>query len=243
MLSLIEKVAVITGSNRGLGRAVAIELAKRGAILVLNYRKSKKAADKAFAEIKRHSPKSILIKANVSSEKDVKRMFSYVFKRFHRVDILINNVGNFLFKKISQHSHSEFRGVIESNLYGTFLCSKSVLEKMRARKYGKIINIGCAGCDRITIREHTTPYYIAKTGVYMLTKAMAAEEAKYKININMVSPGILETSIVKQKVPAGRLASHKDIINAILFLLNENSSYINGANIEVAGGWVPGHSS
>ncbi len=239
MLNLSGKIAVITGSNRGLGRATAIELAKRGAIVVLNYRKSKAPAQKVLAEVRKFSPKSILIKADVTNEAEVKRMFAQIFRKFRRVDILINNVGNFTFKKIHEHKHSEFRDVIESNLYGTFLCSLAVLPKMRAQKYGKIINIGCAACDRITIREHTTPYYIAKTGVYMLTRAMAAEEAKHGIKINMVSPGILETSIVKQKVPMGRLAKHKDIINAILFLLDESSSYIIGANIEVSGGWTP----
>ncbi len=239
-LDLKGKVAVITGSNRGLGRAVAIELAKRGATIVLNYRKNKVGAEKVLAEVKKYSPKSILIEADVTNEKQVQKMFSEVLKKFGRIDILMNNVGNFCFCKFSELSNADFKDVIESNIYGTLFCSRAALEIMRKQKSGNIINVGCASCDRITIREKTTPYYLAKTGVYMLTKVMAMEEAKNGIRINMVSPGILETSITKEKVPMGRDATFQDIINAILFLLDKKSNYLNGANIEVAGGWVPG---
>ena len=243
MLNLYGKVALITGSNRGLGRAVALELAKRGAIVVLNYRKSKKVAQNTLKEVRKFSPKSILIKADATKEKEVKIMFSQVFRRFKRINILMNNVGNFCFCRFSELSNTQFRDVLEINIYGTLFCSRAALERMRKQKTGHIINVGCASCDRIVIREKTTPYYLAKTGVYMLTKVMAAEEAKHGIRINMVSPGILERSVTKEKVPAGRETTFQDIINAILFLLDSNSSYINGANIEVAGGWVPGHSS
>ncbi len=244
-LDLKGKVAVITGSNRGLGRAVAIELAKQGATVVINYRNNKREAEETLKQIRAQSPKPnpqspLLIKADVTKEKEVQKMFSEVLKKFGRIDILMNNVGNFCFCKFSELSNADFKDVIESNIYGTLFCSRAALEIMRKQKSGNIINVGCASCDRITIREKTTPYYLAKTGVYMLTKVMAMEEAKNGIRINMVSPGILETSITKEKVPMGRDATFQDIINAILFLLDEKSSYLNGANIEVAGGWVPG---
>lgn len=234
------KIALITGSNRGLGGAVALEMAKHGSIIILNYRKNKTEAEKVLAEVKKYSPKSILIKADVTNENQVETMFSDILKKFHRIDILMNNVGNFCFCKFSELSNADFKDVIESNIYGTLFCSRAALEIMRKQKSGNIINVGCASCDRITIREKTTPYYLAKTGIYMLTKVMAMEEATNNIRINMISPGILETSITKEKVPAGRDATFQDIINVILFLLDEKSSYLNGANIEVAGGWVPG---
>ena len=243
MLNLSGKVAVITGANKGLGKAVALEFAKRGAIVILNYRKSKKAAESSLKEVRKHSPKSILVKADVTKEKEAGKMFNTIYKKFGRIDILMNNVGNFVYRNFIETTNAEFRDVLDSNIYGTLYCSRAALEIMRQQKSGNIINVGCASCDRIVIRKKTTPYYLAKTGVYMLTKLMAMGEAKYGVRVNMVSPGILETSITKEKVPAGRYATFQDIINAILFLLDEKSTYINGANIEVAGGWVPGAST
>lgn len=111
---------------------------------------------------------------------------------------------------------------------------------MQKKKWGRIINFGCVGADNLTIREKTTPYYIAKSGVIMLTKVLAYEYAKYGITINSISPGILQTSVAKPKTPTGKFAEFEDIINAVNFLLKDDSSYINGANLEVAGGWRPG---
>ena len=112
---------------------------------------------------------------------------------------------------------------------------------MKKKGWGRIINFGCVAGDSITVRKNTTPYYIAKTGIIMLTKTFAYEYAKYNITVNSVSPGILKTSIVKARTPKGRYADFPDIINAINFLLKEESDYVNGANIEVAGGWRPGY--
>ena len=111
---------------------------------------------------------------------------------------------------------------------------------MKKKKWGRIINFGCAAADSITIRERTTPYYIAKTGVIMLTKVLAYEYAHYGITVNSVSPGILKTSITKPPTPSGKYAQFEDILNAVNFLLKTESNYINGANIEIAGGWRPG---
>lgn len=238
MASLEGKVALVTGSAKGLGRAMAVSLAKEGAVVVVHYRSSRKEADATLAEVRRFSPKSIMVHGDVNSAAEISSMFRQIKSRFGRLDILINNVGDFIFKSISETSAGEFSNVIDSNLKAVFLCSLEALRMMRKQKSGHIINFGCVGADRITIREKTTPYYIAKTGVYMLSKAMAQSEARNGVRINTISPGVLETSVAK---PAGSvIIRHDDIINAMLFLLCSSSWKITGANIEVSGGWIPG---
>ena len=241
MKNLEGKTALVTGSSKNLGRAIAVDLAKQGAKVAIHYHTSKIEAEDTLQEIKKYSD-GIIVKGDITHEKDVFLMFRNIRKYLGDIDILINLVGNFIFKPIASTTFEKFRDVIESNLYSTFLCSKEVLPSMQKKKWGRIINFGCAGADTITIRKNTTPYYIAKTGVIMLTKVLAYEYAKYGITINSISPGILETSVAKPPLPSGKFAQFHDIINAINFLLKEESSYINGANIEVAGGFRLGYS-
>lgn len=237
---LKDKNVFITGSARGLGRALALKFAEQGTVVIGHDRSSKKEADELLEELKKFNPKCGMFQANLRSPEETGEMMEKIHQGYGHIDILINNIGNFIYKPFDATTFEEFADVIESNLYSTFLCSKLVLEKMKERRSGVIINLGCAGADRIVIRELTTPYYIAKTGVLMLTKILAHTYAPYGIRVNSVSPGILETSVAKLDVPAGRYATFDDIFNAMSFLLSSDASYINGANIEVAGAWTPG---
>jgi len=238
-MSLTGKTALVTGSAKNLGRAIVLDLAKQGAKVAIAYHKSEKEARNTLQEVKKYS-NGIIVRADVTNPKDISSMVQTIELKLGTIDILINLVGNFIFEPINTTSFEKFQDVIESNLYSAFLCCKQVLPNMVKKKWGRIINFGCAGAESITIREKTTPYYIAKTGVIMLTKVLAAEYAKFGITVNTISPGILETSIAKPPTPSGKYAQFEDITNAINFLLKEESSYINGANIEVSGGWRPG---
>lgn len=235
MNNLKDKVVLVTGAAKNLGRAIAIDLAKQGAKIAINYQSSEKEAKDTLKEIQEYS-KGIIIKANLTHPKDISSIYQTIHKKLGNVDILINLVGNFIYEPITKTSFEKFRDVMESNLYSTFLCSQEALPSMQKKKWGRIINFGSVGAESITIRKKTTPYYIAKTGVIMLTKVLAYEYAKYGITINSISPGILETSIAKPPTPSGKFTRFEDILNAINFLLKEESSYINGANLEVAGG-------
>ena len=237
----VSKVAVVTGSARGLGRAIVLALAKHGFTVVVHYRKSKDEAKKVLADVGKISPKSMLVSGDLTKEEDVDRTFREIFARLGRVDLLVNNVGNFVYKDFAKTTNREFRDLIESNLYSTLFASRAVLPYMRKQKEGSIVNIGAVGAERIQILEKSTPYFLVKTGVYALTKIMAHEEARNGIHINMISPGSLETDIFKSKeFPMGRAASFVDVIKALLFLISDDAYYINGANIEVAGGFIPG---
>ena len=237
----MSKVAVITGAAKGLGLNIALFLAKSGYTVVIHYKDSEKEALSALEKIRKNSPNSTVVSADLRSEKEVSKMFGDILKKFGTVDLLVNNVGNFVYKKLKDTTNREFRDVIESNIYSTLFCSRAVLPAMRKQKSGSIINIGAAGAERFILRERVVPYFMAKNGVYILTKAMAAEEAKYGIHINMVSPTSMKVDIFKKSdFPMGREARYSDVISAIKFLLSEDAYYINGANIEVAGGFIAG---
>lgn len=239
MNNLKGKIALVTGSSKNLGRAIAIDLAKQGAKVAIHYHRSRKEAQDTLKEVKKHS-NGIIVKSDLTNPKEIASMIYIIVAKLGNTDILINLVGNFIFEPITTTSFEKFKDVIESNLYSTFLCCQKVLPEMKKKKRGRIINFGCVAADSLTIRKNTTPYYIAKTGVIMLTKVLAYEYAKYNITVNSISPGILKTSIVKTKIPSGRFADFSDIINTVNFLLKDESTYINGANIEIAGGWRPG---
>lgn len=235
------KVAVVTGSAKGLGRAIALALADEGYTLVVHYKKSKEEAQKVLRHISKKSPQSIIVCGDLRKENEVDKIFTEVLKKYGRVDLLVNNVGDFLYKKFSETTTSEFRNLIESNLYSTLYATRAVLPVMRKQKSGDVINLGAVGAERIQLTQKSAAYFLAKTGVYTLTKVMAREEAKSGIRINMISPASLESDIFKpDDFPMGRSAKYEDVTKAIKFLISTDAQYISGANIEVAGGFVPG---
>lgn len=235
------KVALVTGSAKGLGASIVQALAKNGFTVVINYRNSEKDAQSLLEQIKKDSPQSIAFQADVLNETEVESMAQELETKLGRIDLLVNNVGNFLYKPFSQTSNEEFRDMLESNIYSTLYCSRAFLPLMRSQKSGNIINIGAVGCERLVIRENSTPYFLGKTGVYVLTKALAHEEAAHGIRVNMISPGSMATDIFKPAdFPAGRAATHEDVVGALRFLISPQGSYINGANLEVSGGFIPG---
>jgi len=238
------KVAVVTGAAKGLGADICRALVEAGYTAVVGYNNSKEEAEALVEELKKVSPESFAISADMTSEPAVLEMIKEVDQELGRIDLLVNNVGNFVFKPFAHTSNAEFRDMIESNLYSTLYASRAVLPMMRKQKSGNIINIGSVGCERLILRENVVPYYLAKNGVYTLTKALAFDEAKSGVRINIVSPASMATDIFKpEDFPTGRPASHEDVTKAIMFLISPDNSYINGANIEVAGGFVPGMSN
>lgn len=218
---LKNKIALVTGASRGLGQEFVRTLERLGATVAAHH----------------HSTQPF--KADLRDRAARVKLVHDVVKRFGRIDILVNNVGSFAVKPIDKTSIEEFDDIIETNLTAAFHLSTLVLPAMRRRKWGHIINIGCAGADRMTIRPLTTPYYLAKTGVIMMTKALAEVAIKDGVRVNSISPGVLETSIRRPPQPSGRIGKLTDITRALEFILDEKNSFVCGSNIEVAGGWLP----
>jgi len=236
----MQKVAVVTGSAKGLGRVLALALAAEFTIVV-HYRKSKNEAEEVLRLVSEKSPKSIVVSGDLTDDEVVKKIFAEISNKLGRVDLLVNNVGDYLYEEFGKTTNEQFRDIVESNLYPSLFCSRAVLPDMRKQKAGHIINIGTVGAERLTIREKSTPYFMAKNALYYLTKMMAWEEAKNGIHVNMISPASLVTDIFEASdFPMGRSAKYDDVVKALKFLLSKDADYINGANIEVAGAFIPG---
>ena len=233
------KVALVTGSAKRTGKYIALALAKQGADVVIHFNKSKKEAGNVVHEIRAMGRRSVAIKADLRNPKEAEILMDKITIIFGRVDILVNNVGNFLVKDITKLETDEWNHLIDTTLNSTFYCCKYALPYMAKQKYGRIINIADSGADYIKPWPRITPYMIGKTGILILTKTLAEAYAKHGITVNAISPGVMENAVVKpiERMPMGRYANYEDITNAILFLLKNESNYVTGTNLKVSGGY------
>jgi len=246
-LSLTGKNALVTGASRGIGRAIAVELAKNGANIAISYVNNKDKAEEVVNEIKRYGVKAIAVKADVSQEEEVLNMVKIVKESIGSIDILVNNAGINRDNLLMRMSTEDWDKVIDTNLKGTYLCSKALIRDMIKKKSGKIINI--ASVAGVAGNFGQTNYSASKAGVIGFTKSLAKEVASRGINVNAIAPGLIETdmtlalkedirdSLVKN-IPMGRLGTVQDIANIVIFLASEKSNYITGQVINVDGGMI-----
>ncbi|MCP2604528.1 SDR family oxidoreductase [Candidatus Aminicenantes bacterium AH-873-B07] len=233
---LREKVALVTGSNQGLGKEISLALAEEGAKIAIHYFEDKERAEELRKKI---GKKAEIYQANLINQREVIELVRGVEKNMGGIDILINNFGPFIYKQWKKITFREWDYIIKANLHSAFLCSKAVIPGMRKKKWGRIINIGYNRAEQLIAFPDITPYAIAKTGLLILTRTIAQTEAPYHITVNMVSPGLMEKGIKPKsfKIPIGRLCTFKDIIDAVIFLVSEKANYITGTHIIVGGGW------
>ncbi len=232
--------ALITGSTKGIGFSIAIELARHGFVPLLNYRADEEGAVRALTRIKRICEDTMAIQANVTTESGAQSLFEAV-PRHATVEVLVNNVGQFHYKPFLETSISEWRGILDSNLTSAVLCCQQVLPSMRERRHGHIINIASMHADQIRARPHTLPYAIAKSGIIHLTQTLAKTEGRYGIRVNAVCPGFIagsEHTNTKHidKVPLGRLGLPEEVAKAVSFLVSEDAQYVTGTLLNVNGG-------
>lgn len=234
------QIALVTGGAKGLGAAIARHLAAMGYVVIVHYRSSEKAATATLVAVRRQSPESSMISADLRSATDVDALIGVILQRYGRLDVLVHTVGNFVYKKLSAFALEEWKEVMETNLQSTFLLTQAALPHMQHAHYGRIILFGCAGADRLVTPPHTTPYVIAKTGVVMLTKQLSSAYAADGVTVNCISPGVLVSSVVDAKTPTMRRIPFTPVLNIISLLLGPDNQYINGVNIEIADGWLVG---
>lgn len=185
------------------------------------------------------------VQADVRNPDQVQSMIRQILDRWNRLDVLINNVGDFLSKPLDDTSEIEWRTIIDSNLNTVFNVCKAVLPRMRQQQYGRIINVTVATADRIRAFDNIVPYAIAKTGVLILTRSLARAEARHGITVNAISLGLMQPETgepghspgMEGTIPAGRPGTPADFLHAILYLLHDNSEYITGTTLTVSGGW------
>jgi NAD(P)-dependent dehydrogenase (short-subunit alcohol dehydrogenase family) len=245
------KVAVVTGSSRGIGRSIALALARCGCAVTINYRKSRDEADEVVNSIRQMGGKAIAVKCDVSKREEVENMFTATVNAFHKVDILVNNAGIFMGAPLLETTDEIWDKNMEINLKGVFLCTQIAARHMAERNYGKIVNISSNSGFGIAMSGETS-YAVSKAGVIQLTKSAAFELGKHNINVNCVAPGAVDTVMLRgnksdeeyEKVLEGRrnasslgiTGTPEDIANAVLFFASDKSRYITGKILLVDGG-------
>jgi len=246
-MKLKGKVAVVTGSSRGIGRACALELARQGASVVVDYHSSPKEAEKVVKAIKAKGGKAIAVKCNVCDDEAVANLMAQAVKKFRKIDILVNNAGIYRSGSITQMKEEDWDAVLNTNLKGDFLCTRAVLKFMK--KSGRIVNI--SSIAGLVGFAGSSAYCASKGGVANLTRELALELAVKGIRVNAVCPGIIKTDMTKgmladtktrkgllAAVPMGRPGIPEEIAKAVSFLVSDDASYITGHCLVVDGGWT-----
>ncbi len=244
-MNLVNKVAIVTGAGRGIGKAIAIALAREGAnIIAIDV--DIQTAEKVAKEIKSLDRQALAIRVDVSDSKEVNRMAQSVLKKFKRVDILVNNAAIIRRGSIEDLKEDDWDRVIDVNLKGAFNCMKAVVGTMKKQRYGKIINISSIA-GKIGDLASAPCYGASKAGMTCLAKSLARELASYRINANVVAPHAIETDMSKEwseekrksiiaDIPLGRLGEPEDIAEAVVFLVSDKAKFITGEVLDVNGG-------
>ena len=243
----MDKVAMITGATRGIGKQIALTLANEGYNIVLNYRTENDELKQLKNEIESKNVKCLAVQGDVTNFEDCKQMIESAIKKFGKIDVLVNNAGITKDMLLARMKEEDFKQVIDVNLVGTFNMTKNVISYMMKARSGRIINIssvvGIAG------NAGQTNYSASKAGIIGFTKSLAKEVASRNILVNAVAPGFIETNmtdVLKQEVkdeiakniPLKRMGTPKDVANVVMFLASEDSSYITGQVISVDGGMI-----
>jgi len=243
-LKLAGKVALVTGAAQGIGRAIALLLARNGADIVVSDINLEKA-EEMIKEIRAIGPKAMAVKVDVSNLSDVERMVEDIIEKLAKIDILVNNAGITRDKLILRMTEEDWDAVLGVNLKGTFNCTKTVIRHMAKQRGGKIVNIASVVGEMGNAGQAN--YSASKAGVIGLTKTIAREYAQRGINVNAIAPGYIETPMtdalpekakdeLKKLIPMERLGKPEDVAEAVLFLVCEESSYITGQVLNVNGG-------
>jgi 3-oxoacyl-[acyl-carrier protein] reductase len=245
-MKLKEKIALVTGGSRGLGKAIALQLAKDGAQVVVNYATSTDKAEEVVAAIKAEGGKALAMKADVSHLEEVEKMVDTIYEQFGRIDILVNNAGVTRDELLISMERADWDKVIATNLGGIFNCSKSVAKYMMMQKSGRIINMSSVAGERGGRGQSN--YAASKGAVNAFTRSVAMELARKKVTVNAVAPGVVETEmssevirraqdIILNSVALKRLGQPEEIAKVVAFLASDDSSYITGEVIRVDGGF------
>lgn len=241
------KSAIVTGASRGIGREIALLLAKEGARVAVNYSGSKDKADDVVKMITESGGEAFAIRADVSDADGVKNMVDKTLEMFGSIDILVNNAGITRDNLLMRMKEDEWDDVININLKGVFLCTKGVTRQMMRQRAGRIVNV--ASIVGVSGNPGQANYVAAKAGVIGFTKTAAKELASRNINVNAVAPGFITTDMtdalseeVKNQmlsvIPIGKLGNPEHVARTVLFLLSEDAAYITGQTIHVDGGMV-----
>ena len=249
MKRLQGKVAIVTGSKRGIGKGIALAFGREGCSVVVSDHTEDSEAKGMVDEIKKMGSEAIFVKADVSKEKDIKRLVEKAVKRFRKLDIMVNNAGIFTFGTADAITEKEWDKIMDVNLKGVFFGTKYAAKQMLKQRKGRIINI--SSIAGIVGFAGASAYCASKGGVTEFTREAALDYAKHGITVNAINPGVIQTKMTKaliedkamrkqflENTPVGRIGMPEDIGNAAVFLALDESGFITGHNLVVDGGWT-----
>ena len=243
----MDKVVLVTGATRGIGKQIAITFAKEGYDIAINYRKENEELENTRKEIAKIGVKCLAVQGDVSSFEDCERFVKEIINEYGKIDVLVNNAGITKDTLLMRMKKEDFESVIDVNLVGTFNVTKNVIPYMMKARSGRIINI--SSVVGVSGNAGQTNYSASKAGIIGFTKSLAKEIASRNILVNAVAPGFIETNMtdvlkdevkeaISKQIPLNRMGKAEDVANVVKFLASEDSSYITGQVINIDGGML-----
>lgn len=240
-----DRVAVITGGARGIGRAIALDLAAQKWSVAIAYRTSEKEASQTAKDMTERGGKSMVVRCDVSDPAAARGLIQQVEQAWGRIDALINGAGPYHRVNLFEETPEGWSEMFTNNLHPIYYLAQAVAPRMKTRKYGRIISFSMANADQMIAQPEITAHYIAKAGVLILTRTLAKLLAPHGITVNAISPGFIDSGSappgelagMAKRIPAGYIGEVSDTVAAVRFLLSDGARYVNGTNIHVSGGW------
>jgi 3-oxoacyl-[acyl-carrier protein] reductase len=246
-MSLRNRVALVTGGSRGIGRGIATRLGQDGARVAIAYRSNKAAAQQTLRQIQAVGVECVAVETDISDPARAGQLVKTVVERFGRLDIVVNNVGDFRWGTVSESSLEDWPGIFSSNLFTALYVCRAVLPHMRKGRWGRIVNLGAVGAERAFGQAKISAYAAAKAAVVALSRSLALEEAKNGITVNVVNPSSIDEneltlsearSMRDARFPIGRPPTVEDVAATVAFFASEEAEYVTGQVMNVSGGWM-----
>lgn len=241
------RVALVTGGSRGIGKGIALRLAREGARVAIAYRSNKAAAQNALRQMQARGADCFAVETDIADPTRAESLVQTVLDRCGRLDILVNNVGNFRWGALAESSLEDWEDILTSNLRTVLYVSRPALAPMRRQRWGRIINLGAVGAERAFGQAKISAYAAAKAAVVALSRSLAIEEAKNGITVNVVNPSNIDEKELTlsearrmrdARYPIGRPPTAEDVAAAVAFFAAEEADYITGQVLNVSGGWL-----
>ena len=242
---MADRVALITGGAKGIGRGIALDLAAQQWSVAICYRTSEAEAQKTAFDITRLGGQALAVRCDVSDPTASKNFVAQVEQRWGRIDALINGAGPYHRVNLFDETVEGWNEMFDGNLHSIFYLTNAVAPGMKARKSGRIISFSMANADQMISQPDVTAHYIAKAGVLILTRTLAKLLAPHGITVNAISPGFIDSGSappaelagMTKRIPAGYIGTIDDTVGAVRYLLSDEARYVNGANIQISGAW------